>query len=399
MLYQNIKYIIKKENQKLILIVFLLIISFNINISKKFYIFNEFFGKRPIELINLEYSLKQYKIKGLKYLKKIKNSRLNNRTKKINKPKISILIPIYNCEKTIELTYKSIYFQNFKEIEIILINDKSSDNSYLILEKLRRYDRRIIIINNVKNMGTLYSRSIGVLYAKGEYIIGLDNDDIFSFEKVLETIYLNTKINDFDIAEMKSFSIRNYKPKYNQIKKGLFTRHKNNLILHQPELGRFSISFNNKLDFQDHFIWGKLIKSLIYKKAVNMLGPDRYSYYNCWTEDVSIVFILFNIAKSFIILNLFGIFHILSKATTSNKLSRQQKYLTNIFFLDILFDYSRDDEITKEYVAQYALCFSNNKIKKLEKKIRFYFNSIIKKLIECKYISKESKNKIVEKFY
>lgn len=162
-----------------------------------------------------------------------------------NHPKISVIIPIYNCKNTIELTFRSIHFQNLKDIEIILINDKSSDNTYSIISKLQKYDNRIIIINNLRNMGTLYSRSIGALYAKGEYIIGLDNDDLFAFKEVLNTIYINTKINDFDIAEMKSFNIRNYSPKYKKIKNGYFIGHQDNLILHQPELVIFSISYKN----------------------------------------------------------------------------------------------------------------------------------------------------------
>ena len=397
--FASIKCIIIKKKYRQLIIIIGLIISLNIIISEKSYKFNKFYQKRAIELINLNYTKSQYKIIGLKYLNKIKKSKLNNITNKINTPKITIIIPIYNCQKTIELTYKSIHFQNFKEIEIILVNDKSPDNSSLILDKLQGLDRRITIINNKKNMGTLYSRSIGALNANGEYIIGLDNDDLFLFEKTLETIYLNAKINDFDIAEMRSFNIKSYNPKYNQIRDGYFIHHQNNLILHQPELGRFSISYKNKLAFTDHYIWGKCIKSSIYKEAVKLLGPERYSHYNCWTEDLSIVFILFNIAKSFIFLNLFGIFHILSKSTTTNLLSKHKKLLTDIFYLGILFDFSKDDFITKKFVAQFALSFPKRKIKKLDDKNKIYFKSIIKKLIKCKYITQKYKDKIIQKFH
>jgi glycosyltransferase involved in cell wall biosynthesis len=309
-----------------------------------------------------------------------------------------VIIPIYNCEKTIELSIKSIHFQNLNELEIILVNDHSSDNSSKIIEQLKNIDNRIRIINNKKNMGTLYSRSIGALNSRGEYVIGLDNDDFFCSKDILQNVYLNGKINDFDIVEIKSLNIPNYNPKFMQIKNGNYINHPNNLILHQPELGSFSISYKNKLEFRDHFAWGKCIKSRIYKKAVNRLGYKRYSTYNCWTEDMSIVFVLFNTAKSYIFLNIYGIFRIKAKSTTTHKLSNNHKFLSNIFYLDILFDFSKNDYITKNLVAQYALRFSSEKINKLENIKKFYFKSIIKKLIDCQFISKEYKIKLNERF-
>lgn len=360
---------------------------------------NKIINNETVQLINLNFTKRQYKQKGLDFLRKMKRSILNNISKTINHPKISVIIPIYKCEKTIDLSIKSINFQNLKELEIILINDFSPDNSSFIIENLQKFDKRIEIINNKRNMGTLYSRSIGALKAKGEYIIGLDNDDFFSLENILETVYLNAKFNNFDIVEMKSFNIHNYSPKFKQIRNGNYIYHKDNLILHQPELGKFSISYKNKLAFRDHFAWGKLIKSRIYKRAINRLGFNRYSTYNCWTEDMSIVFVLFNTAKSYIFLNIFGIFRIKSKTTTTHKLPNIHKFLSYIFYLDILYDFSKNDKETKKFVAEYALSFSFNRINKLDNRFKNYFISIINKIIECQFISKDYKHQIKEKFH
>ena len=388
----------KRKFRKLFLIM-ILIFSKSNNEPCQSYSFNKFVNKETVKLFNINFTKKQYKIKGLEFLKKIKNNKLNKIEKQINHPKISVIIPIYNCQNTIELSVKSINFQSLKELEIILINDLSPDNSSLIIEGLQSDDKRIKIINNKRNMGTLYSRSIGALNSKGEYIIGLDNDDFFSYEEVLETVYLNAKKNDFDIIEIKSLNIYNYSPKYKQIRNGNYIYHPNNLILHQPELGKFSISYNNQLSFRDHFAWGKCIKSEVYKKSVIRLRYERYSSYNCWTEDMSIVFVLFNLAKSYIFLNLFGIFRIKAKTTTTHKLSNVHKSLSYIFYLDVLFSFSKNDIETKNYVAQYALTFSFNKIKNFDSKWKLYFLSIIKKLINSKYVSKEYKLKIIEKFH
>ena len=235
-------------------------------------------------------------------------------------------------------------------------------------------------------MGTLYSRCIGALKSNGIYIMGLDHDDLFSNENILKTVYLNAKINYFDIVEIKSLNIQDYSPKYKQIKNGYFINHPNNLILHQPELGKFSISYNNKLEFRDHYAWGKCIRSKIYKRSVNKLGYLRYSTYNCWTEDMSIVFILFNTAKSFIFLNLFGIFHIQTNTTATYKLSKIHKVLSSIFFLDIIFNFSRKNKESKRFVAQFALRFSLEKIEKLDEKGKLYFKSIINNLSSTIYL-------------
>ena len=255
------------------------------------------------------------------------------------------------------------------------------------------------IVNNKKNMGTLYSRCIGALNSNGEYIIGLDNDDIFLSQDILETIYFNAKINDFDIVEIKSLNIPNYSPVYKQIKNGNYIYHSNNLILHQPELASFSISQKNKLKFKDHFIWGKLIKTKIYKKAVNKLGYKRYSINNCWTEDMSVVFLLFNEAKSYIFLNLFGIFRLISTSTTTHKLTINQKFISRVYFLGILFDFSKNDMKTKNLIATYALKFSLKIVDKLGKKNKDYFLSIIKKLIESKFVSQKYKYKLIKNFH
>ena len=68
--------------------------------------------------------------------------------------------------------------QDLKEIEIVIVDDCSSDKSVKIINNFRKRDKRIILINNKKNMGSLYSRAIGGNIAKGYYFIFFDSDDI-----------------------------------------------------------------------------------------------------------------------------------------------------------------------------------------------------------------------------
>ena len=84
-------------------------------------------------------------------------------------PKITALITIYNSKKYINTAIKSIQNQLFTDIEILLIDDCSTDQSLNIIRKLQKEDKRIKIIQNKKNRGALYSKSIGILKAKGKY--------------------------------------------------------------------------------------------------------------------------------------------------------------------------------------------------------------------------------------
>ena len=99
------------------------------------------------------------------YIKKCFNGELLNNNSKIlsSNTKISTIIPVYNCKKTIKASVRSIQNQNMSDIEIILVNDNSNDNTSLIIQKLAEEDKRIKILNNKKNMATLYSRNIGIL--------------------------------------------------------------------------------------------------------------------------------------------------------------------------------------------------------------------------------------------
>tara|TARA_Y100000589_G_C27121963_1_gene616846 strand:+ start:160 stop:957 length:798 start_codon:yes stop_codon:yes gene_type:complete len=94
-------------------------------------------------------------------------------------PLISIIVPIFNGEVTIESTINSILNQTFKDFECILINDASFDNSRKLVENFVNNDKRFVLINNEKNMGVTYSRNEGIKISRGKYLCFLDADDIW----------------------------------------------------------------------------------------------------------------------------------------------------------------------------------------------------------------------------
>ena len=338
-------------------------------------------------------------LKGKDYINKcIKGLLFNKKSvKKYNNSIISAIIPVFNCGKKIISSIRSIQNQNISQIEIILINDFSQDNSLIIIEELQKQDSRIKIINNKKNMGTLYSRCIGVLCAKGKYIFPLDNDEMFLDYDVFDYIYKIGINENFDIVGFKTVYIKDYNDSIDKIKDIRFSNHPNNMILHQPNLRKYPIT-RDKM-YNDIHIWGKSIKNEIYKKGVKYLGKKRYSIFMSWAEDTIMILILFNIAKSFKFVHKYGVIHLLSNSTASFTQPLKNRIYGEILLLDIIFDYSKNNS-DKNLAVYHALYIKKkyNITKYENNKNLIKLRLILKKIINCKYINKINKLKILNNF-
>lgn len=121
----------------------------------------------------------------------------------IKKPKISIIIPVFNVEKYLEKCLESIIAQSLKEIEIILVNDGSTDQSYAICKKYQAIDERIIVLDK-KNGGLSDTRNYGLQYATADWIGFVDSDDYVDrdFYEKLYCACVNGKV-DIAVAGIK----------------------------------------------------------------------------------------------------------------------------------------------------------------------------------------------------
>jgi len=181
----------------------------------------------------------------------------------LSKPKVSVFLPIYNKEKYIIRSINSIRSQTLKDIEIIAINDCSTDNTLKILKKLSKKDKRIKIINNDRNHGLLYSRAMGIIKSSGEYLINLDPDDKFNSNSDIKILYNKAKKSKFDYIIYKVKRIPRYK---SEIKK---------------------INLMNKLQFQkkDFLITNKFIKREIFIMSYHFFKNNIYKYKWNYHED------------------------------------------------------------------------------------------------------------------
>jgi len=104
-------------------------------------------------------------------------------------PKVSIVIPMYNEEKNALGVIRSIQNQSTEDLEIVIVNDNSNDNTLKVLKKLQEEDPRITILTNKSNRGVIYNRIYGALKSKGEYVTFLDADDGLCNINILQKSY------------------------------------------------------------------------------------------------------------------------------------------------------------------------------------------------------------------
>lgn len=119
---------------------------------------------------------------------------------------VSIIVPIYNSDKTLEICVNSLLNQTYKKIEIILVNDGSRDNSLQVCKKIANENSNVLIVDQ-KNMGAAYARRNGIAHSKGDYLIFIDSDDWIEPEMV-STLMHELLENQVDLVECRF--VRNF---------------------------------------------------------------------------------------------------------------------------------------------------------------------------------------------
>ena len=337
--------------------------------------------------ISLDEAVKNFK----KYLEICKNDSFINKEVfvKQEEPIISAIIPVYNSQETIKLAIRSIQNQDMKNIEIILVNDLADNNTTKIIEDLKKEDPRIKIIYNEKKLATLHSRCIGILAAKGRYIIFVDSDDMFCDKDVFDILYDETEAEKYEIISFLAFE--NFGNIYRDVPTTVKTN-KHIMTGHQPDIGIYPSSPNNPIYQNNALIWGKMIKTVPFKEAVNKFGKERYSKDIKWSDDTTLFFMSCTTAQSYKYLEKYGIFHYVHNSTTSS-MKNSEKMFGEVFILETSFDFSKNEY--KNFTIHKLLKMKSQDYFTLEdEKITEYFKSVIKKILNSKYIEEKYKSQI-----
>ena len=178
----------------------------------------------------------------------------------MNEELISVIIPVYNVEKFLPYSLERVINQTYKNLEIILINDGSTDGSKAICEKYAKNDKRIKLLSQ-KNQGAAVARNTGLEVASGEYIGFVDSDDVISLE-FYECLYKLLKETDSDISECASVQISD---------EDLFNKnYKFDNINNLEYITTDSLGALNRINSEDIYITGKsiVVWNKLYKKEL-----------------------------------------------------------------------------------------------------------------------------------
>lgn len=219
--------------------------------------------------------------------------------KKSEKPKISIIIPIYNVEEYIKTALDSLVNQTLEDIEIIIVNDCTPDNSMNLVRKYAKNDERFVILEQDSNQGQGVARNRALDIATGEYIMFLDPDDWYELntcEKAYNQISKNQ--NDIVFFDLYSWKERNGKlckqnSKSNRLIK--LNKYKSNQHINLSEIkenwltscvtwcqiySREFLNINNIRFSNDRFTENIpfFIKAIVCSKDASILNEPLYNY-------------------------------------------------------------------------------------------------------------------------
>lgn len=226
---------------------------------------------------------------------------------------ISIIVPVYNVEKYLEKCVNSIINQTYNNIEIILVDDGSKDNSGQICEQLKGKDNRIKVIHK-ENGGLSDARNAGLKIAKGEYIGFVDSDDYIA-EDMFETLYnLNKKYNSeisivsyYEIYNGKVISVRNTKK--------------------LEELNKIEAIKELLIDTKiQSYAWNKLFKRELFD---NIEFPTNKNF-----EDMATTLLLFEKANKVVLLEEPKYYYV----RRDNSIIGIKNYKTYKDYLDVIYD-------------------------------------------------------------
>ena len=318
-------------------------------------------------------------------------------------PKVSAIVTFHNCKRTISRAILSIQNQNISDIEIVLVNDFSTDETSSIIEDFAKKDPRIKIINNKKNMGTYFCRSIGTLSAKGKYIFHLDGDDMFLDEDSFYTITNIAEKGNFDIVSFRAV-FAHYSPNLltSGIMENYFSNHTPNIVLYQPELGMYGFRPGKTYGtyiITDSYIWTKCAKTSIYQKMVNKVGEERYTRYMVLEEDRTDIYGLYNTAESMKYLGKYAYLKIQTPASmTWRNHPKTESFICKLYFVDISIVVSRENVESKTLLVYFiTYLMEREELKEVISTNDYHkklFISCLERILNNKYIAKEHKDEI-----
>ena len=319
-------------------------------------------------------------------------------------PKISIVISVFNGEAYLKTAILSIQNQNLKDIEIVLVDDGSKDNSVNLIKELMKTEPRIVLYENGENKGTLFTKSKGVLNSKGKYVIVMDEDDIFVQRDAFSSIYAEAEKNNLDmLGYILDYSGR----KLDRNKRRYSYSNKLKQIVYQPELSNimYTLHHNGHVSKFGGSLVNHLVRTDLFKKVIKLIDVENMNLHMNHHEDYILYFLLTRNAKS--IKYIERIFYICPtfwdnnepKVKFRNEIKNEERHNKKCFaylnFLDMLFKNTKNTKEDKKIAfSQVKYYYLDIKYCRKNKVTREKAISVFKLYLENEYVSDEDKKKL-----
>ena len=344
------------------------------------------------DIIEINHKIDNKKIE--KQIKNYLNNKFNiylhnkNTFDKIKNPKISLVITIYNQEDFINKIYACILDQSLKDLEIIFVDDASTDNSSKLIKILMKEDKRIIYIKNSINKGQFFSRYRGIKQSKGEYILVIDPDDLLLNDILIKSYKLAKKYY-LDIVQY--YHIKG-NLSHNEIRKMNISG-----IFYYPQIKNIFYNCSYR------YLWDKLIKRQTFIKSINFIKKKFRNFRIIIHNDEVACYGVFRVAKYYGILNEIGYFYNRGNPNSITKFNYKKKNINGRFyslFKIMEFYYEQSDNKTFEKTMGGYNFFELRVIKMYNSKIKYlshgfnYINKILDLYLNSPYFNKKQKTNL-----
>lgn len=325
-----------------------------------------------------------------------------------NKPLISIIICVYNNKDYIIKSIRSVQNQSLRNIEIIIVDDGSTDNNTRIYQFLVDTDPRVRIFYHMHNLGLWRARIDGVLYSNGKYVIFFDPDDYYEDNYVLEDLYNLMEKYNLDSVKMGFRMIGDYS-KLNDSKIPYKAGDNSKIVYGSENIENYDSSIFGT----SGNIWNRLIRANVFIKALNLLSDKMLNMYQNMRDDFYFNKITSKASNNLLIVDRIGyVYYYDGKGfgTPKNETEEQKDSSIQQFVSELTFEYFfLPKEDNKETIISKLKEYDNENSKFQLKffRNRFYIlYNLINILLEDPSVSKENKDylnvllaksKIVEK--
>ena len=287
-------------------------------------------------------------------------------------PKISVVIPYYIISQNLNvtMTLRSIQNQSLKDIEIILVDDGSLEEKVNYVLNEMKEDNRIILLRHKKRKSTLLTRVDGIRYSSGEYIMQIDQDDIFLNNLLFEKLYNKSKEIGVDLIYFNYFTSKN-----STVFTPFFASFPKNTIIRQPELRNaflFKDGENRLCECKIRGIWHFFTRRATFMEAIEDLGDEYMNHIFRLYEDIIVMFELSQVAYSFYYYDIEGYRHCdyLSGQSVNKNINLENEILAEnqLLFLKLLL-YKIDPKYDRYHIfRELAFGECERDVKNLNKK-------------------------------